>query len=169
MDRALLCDFEQLRSLLVCKRACELEFSLYTIENAFFRFTFRAVLGVNLRMSKTDDDSFEWPIPPPCVHSHRHGGTSSQSREEKIVGRRTTVRAARSDRLIGVKMVRSRNNILRISRSSGANDHAWLRDRRMFRNFLRFLHLASRCSGSPIRRPIYSGVSPIAFVISSCA
>jgi len=169
MDRALFCDFEQLRSLVACKRAGELEFSLYAIENALFRFTFRAVLGVNFRMSKTDDNSFEWPIPPPCVHSHRHGRTCSQSGEEKIVGRRTTVRAAKSDRLIGGQMVSPCYDLLRVSVPGGANDHAWLRDRRMFRNSLRLLHLASRCRRSPTHRPSYSGVSPIAFVSSSCA
>jgi hypothetical protein len=70
MDGALFGNFEQLRSLLRSQRSQEIEFALNAIENTRFPFTCLTVLGVNLRMPQTYDDTFKWPILPPGVYPH---------------------------------------------------------------------------------------------------
>jgi hypothetical protein len=123
MDRTFVGNLQQLGSLLVRQRPAKLNIAFDTIEHSFLGFAFGAIGGVDLRMPQMDCHFLERPRFSASVHRHGHGSTCTQSGEQKIVGRRSCIRAAGGYRFVRMQTVRARMNFLRESGSAAAHHY----------------------------------------------
>jgi len=122
MNRALVCNFEELGSLFVVQRACEVHVALDPIEHSFLSFALSAIGRVDLRVPQSDANLLERPAFAPSVHSDRHRSTRAQGREQQVVRRWSHICAACGDRFVGMKAMSARGDFLHESRSPAMDD-----------------------------------------------
>ena len=78
MDRTLIGNLEELRSLFGRKFAGEVNVPLDVIQHSLFGFALGAVGGVNPRVSQMNRDLLERPSFPPSVHANGDRSARSQ-------------------------------------------------------------------------------------------
>src|SRR5579864_1279211 len=82
MDRALVCNLQQLGSLFLRQRPGKMNVAFDSIEHSFLGFAFTAIGGVNLRVSQMDRNFLERPCFAAGIHRHGHRSTRSQGGEQ---------------------------------------------------------------------------------------
>lgn len=126
MDRAFVCNLQQLGALFVRQRAGQMNVAFDSIEQSFPGFALGAIDGVNFRVPQMDCHFLERPCFAASVYRHGHRSTCAQSGEQKIVRRRPRVRAAGGRRFVRMETVRAGVNFLR--ESGGASAHNYTSD-----------------------------------------
>src|SRR5712691_13454358 len=101
MDGAFICNLEQLGSLFRRQGSSKVNVPLNPIKQSFFGFALGAIGSVDLRVSQIDSNLLERPSFPSSVHPNGDRSAGSQGGEQKIVRRRSRVRATRRYRLVG--------------------------------------------------------------------
>jgi hypothetical protein len=124
MDRTLVRNLQQSQFLHIGQRPREMNVPLDAVEHAFPGLAIGAIGGVNFRVPQLDGDVFERPGFSPSVHRHSHRSTRAERGKQQIVRRWPCIRAPHGNRLVRVKPVRPRVNLLREPRGTAANDYA---------------------------------------------
>src|SRR5436190_608690 len=115
-------DLEEPRSLLVRQRSGELDVALDPVDHPLAGLAFRAVGGVDPRMSQPDRDALERPALASRVECDRHRGAGAQARKQEVVGVGPRVGPAHGGRLVGRQTVRADDDFLREPRGASAHD-----------------------------------------------
>lgn len=85
MDGALICNFEELRSLFGCQWTGKMDVSLDAIKHSLFGFALGAIGGVDFRVSQIDSNILERPPFASGVHADGHRSAGPQGGKQKIV------------------------------------------------------------------------------------
>src|SRR5437879_8772924 len=93
MDGTFICNLEQLRSLFGRQGSSKVNVPLNPIKHSFFGFALGAIGSVDLRVSQIDSNLLERPSFPSSIHPNGDRSAGSQGGEQKIVRRRSRVRA----------------------------------------------------------------------------
>jgi hypothetical protein len=123
VDRTFICDLEQLRSLFRRQFASKVNIPLDAIQHSLFGFALGAIQGVDLRVPQIDRKFLERPCFPASVHPNRNRSAGPQSGKEKIIGRRSGVRATHRQRLIGNHPMLAGKYFLRKPSGTAADNH----------------------------------------------
>src|ERR1019366_9087395 len=82
MDRAFVCNLQQLGSLFVRQWSGKMNVAFDSIEHSFVGFAFGAIGGVDPRVPQMDRNLLERPSFAASIHRHGHRSARSQSGEQ---------------------------------------------------------------------------------------
>src|SRR4029077_1123749 len=119
VDRTFVGALEKPPPLLRVEGAAQGDRPIDAVEHALLRLAVRAVRSVNARVIEPDRHPLERQCFALGIEAKRHGGASSQSREQQIVRTRAAVEAADLEGLVGEKAVRADRDFLLKAPSPG--------------------------------------------------
>lgn len=121
MNRTHLRDFQQSVTLRPVEVSLELQGPLDPIEPTRFRLALRAIHCVNPEMLQSNCYFFQHPLLSSRVQRNRHGCSTAQRRQQKIVRRRAGISSAVRNRFVSSETMAAGEDLLREATAGSSN------------------------------------------------